>query len=308
MASLVKQVNVAIESMARLGKKKTARKNSGKKTVGIYHGNTLKNYISLNCTFVKWAKQQYDIKYLKELNEEMCRRYFDRLKLNGRSAYTMHTIRDAIKKLEIGIKTAFHFNVKIVPDDLKLPKRRLNFRRDRFAYTADQVSAIIRAAAGFNEIAAKAIEVQSLFGLRKFELLNLRNTDIHFERDILVVWRGKGGRLREIEIPNKRAKMLLEELVQGIGEKDLIFPELTEKTYQDAMEKACRQAGIEVHKTHNLRHHYAVKKCVKLINNGITAKEARKDVSADLGHNRVSASYPYITASLLKSLKNQMIN
>jgi len=292
--SLVRQVNVAIEAMSRIGQSKAARKKTGKKVVGIYHGKTMKNYIGHCCTFAKWAQKKYGIKMLRELNREMGGQYFTMLKMSNRSPYSMRTIREALLKLEKGVKVAFHQNMHVIPKDLELPQRNLKIRRGRRAYTEEEVNAIITAAMETNKLAARAIELQSLFGLRKFELLNLRKTDIHFQRGKLIVWRGKGGRLREIDIPDKRAEKLLETLCSGIDEKALLFSGLTARRYQAVMEQACRKAGLAIHKTHNLRHHFAVKKYNKLLEAGKPAREARRETSQDLGHNRPDVLYSYM--------------
>lgn len=295
-ASLVYQVNTAFQKLNYVGKKKDSRKRNKKAMVGINHGQTLKNYISLSCTFAKWAKRNYGIKYLVELNRDIGRAYFNYMIQKGCSAYTLKAIKSALKKLEEGIARAFNYHVKIVPRDLKLPGRSLRDRRGRRAYTEEEVGVILAAAHSIDRQAAKVLEVQARFGLRLSEALNLRKTDVHFDRGRLIVWRGKGGRLREVPIDSESGWELLQELCYGKGEMDLLFPEVTVSKVEYVMEKACHLVGIEDHKTHNLRHHYAVEQYEKKIEEGKASKQARKEVSEALGHNRPEVTYSYVPA------------
>jgi len=70
------------------------------------------------------------------------------------------------------------------------------------------------------------------------------------------------------------------------------------------MEKACAIAGISVHKPHNLRHSYAVNKYKKKRQEGATDIDARLEVSKDLGHNRRSVSYSYISPMIRPGRRN----
>jgi integrase len=290
--SVVSQVNLALQALNRIGRRKTTAK---RKREGIYHGQTMKSYIRRCCTYVKWARERYGIRYLVELNEVMTREYFKELRGKGQSAYYMLGVRSALKKLELGIRKVFHKNVRIVPKDLELPRRSLKLRRNCMAYTDEQVEAILKEAHKINDEAAKALELQVRFGLRITEVLKLRKKDVHFERGMLVVWRGKGGRLREVPIEDEESRALLFELCMGKEEDDLLFKDLSVwKLEWEVMKRACTAAGIKASRTHNLRHTYAVRQYEKRIREGKTNKEARKEVSLLMGHNRLDVTYSYV--------------
>lgn len=293
-ASLVNQVELALKTLNMIGRSKKVRIAQGKKLDGIYFGLTMKNYINRCCTFAKWCKEQYGIKYLAEITPDMGRAYFQYLMIKNLSVYSMLSIRSSLKKLERGIKKTFHKSVHIIPKDMVLPKRSLANRQGRFAYTDDQVKDILKNAYIIDPRAAKALEIQYLQGARIFEVLNLRKQDIHFWRNVLVVYRGKGGRLREIPIDTQRAVELLQILCYGKEDKDILFPGYNRRELERVMEKACHEAGIDVHKTHNLRHSYAVKRYENIRTNGATDKEARQVVSQLLGHNRIDVVNSYV--------------
>ena len=291
--SLVHQVNLAFKSLDCIGRSKAARKKSKKPLTGIYTGQTMKNYINWCCTFVHWARENHGIKHLAELNRDIGRAYFAQLQEKDCSPYTMKSIRSALYKLELGIARAFHYRVRIVPKDLFLPKCSVKGRRDRFAYAEEQVRQILSYACNVNLAASLVLTVQSRFGLCISEALKLRKTDVHLDRNALVVWRGKGGRLREVPIETPEQRELLSLLCRDKDEMDLLFPGLTVREVERVLEKACALSGIEVHKTHNLRHHYAVKQYGEKVSRGETDRQARKEVSQLLGHNRVGVTYAY---------------
>lgn len=301
--SLVGQVNYALQTLNKIGKRKTGRDRSRKNTKGIYAGQTIKNYISRGCTFAKWCKEKYGIRYLVEITPDMGRAYVLDMQLRGLSPFTICATASALRMLEKGIKKAFHKSVHIIPKDIRVPKRRLIFRRDRFAYTDEQLEKIFIACRSIDPEAAVALEIQYHFGLRVSELINLRKQDIDFKRNMLIVWRGKGGRLREVPIESERARQLLEALCYGLDEMDKLFPRFKDRfDIERMMEKACHAAGIEVHKTHNLRHSYAVKKYVELRKGGMTDTEARLDISQRLGHNRLSVVNNYVPSHVRKQM------
>jgi integrase len=287
----VHQVNLAFKSLDCIGRSKSARKKSGKPLTGIYSGQTMKNYINWCCTFVHWAREHYGVKHLIELNHDIGRAYFAHLQEKNCSPYTLKSVRSALLKLEIGIARAFHRRVRIVPRDLVLPRRSIQSRQGRFAYTEEQVRQILSYACGINLAASLVLTVQSRFGLRISEALKLRKTDVR--ENVLVVFRGKGGRKREIPIETPEQRELLALLCRDKGEMDLLFPGLTARSVERVLEKACALSGIEFHKTHNLRHYYAVKKYDEKVSRGESDRRARKEVSQLLGHNRVGVTYAY---------------
>lgn len=294
--SLVHQVNLAFKTLDCIGRSKSARKKSGRPLTGIYSGQTMKNYINWCCTFVHWAREHYGVKHLVELNHDIGRAYFAHLREKGCSPYTLKSVRSALLKLEIGIARAFRYRVRIVPRDLVLPRRSIQSRQGRFAYTEEQVRQILSYACGINLAASLVLTVQSRFGLRISEALKLRKTDVR--ENVLVVFRGKGGRRREIPIETPEQRELLALLCQGKNEMDLLFPGLTARGVERVLEKACALSGIEFHKTHNLRHHYAVKQYGEKVSRGESDRQARKEVSLLLGHNRVGVTYAYAPPSI----------
>jgi len=296
--SLIYQVNTALNTINRVGQKKN-KKNKRLVKESIFHGKTFKVYQGHAIVFVKWAKERYGIKWLLDITPEIGKAYIQYLIDNKYSPYSIQSIRSALKKLEIGIKKAYHHSVKIIPQDTpKIPIRKLSERQGRGAFTDFQVADIQVFVEEIDPQAAKALDVQLQFGLRISELLGLRCCDILFPQQKLVVWRGKGGRLREVPFPDSNAAKLLHYICYGKKDKDLLFLEITEGRLRGTLQKACEMAGIKNSKTHNLRHTYVVKEYKKLTGIGFDDIEARKKLTQNVGHNRVDVTYAYAPRNL----------
>jgi len=225
----------------------------------------------------------------------MVRQEFEKRIRDGQSPWTLKAYRSALIKLEHGIYYMYNCKVRLVPRNLKLPARRARLRRDRLAYTPAQTKNIIDTAYRTELASARVLDLVAWVGLRLHEVLKLRAKDI--QGNYLVVFKGKGGKRRELRIPTE-AMTLVRQLVNGKTDMNLIFPGVSESMVRYCMEKACRLAGIEVHKIHNLRHSYAVHSYKVKRQAGVGDKEARRSVSKELGHNRVSVTYAYVPPML----------
>lgn len=292
--SLVKQVEWAFQALDNLGQSKYAIKRSGARPTGIHSGCTMKNYISLCCTFAKWAGKEYGVRYLAELKPAMGDAYMKKLTADGKTASTLKTVASALRKLQVAIKARFGLNIKVVPEGITLPCRKLSERLGRFAYTPEQAQRIIDAARELDDQTADALELIYRFGLRLTCVVNLRAQDVRWGNLSLQVYRGKGGRRRQIPFNNSDDTQYLAQLIAGKEDMDLIFPGLKRARLQYVMKKACLAAGIDVHKVHNLRHSYSVRRYSQARANGVADKQARAQVSRELGHNRRSVTYAYI--------------
>lgn len=294
--SLVYQVTKMMKSLQTDARKSSQSRKAQQEK--IFHGETAKGYISKCCTFAKWCQKNYGIQKLADITPEMTERYFQEKVKKGQAPHTLMTMRSALKKLEIAFQKYVHHRLRIVPKDLELPQRSLEKRQGRRAYTDKEMFAILYGAEKIGEEVHGAMQLELWFGLRKTEVLNLRVTDVHLGRKMLVVWRGKGGRLREVPIETEKEIALLKKLIKGKDEMDKLFPNLTAHQLEEAIVKACTKAGIKEHKNHNIRHTFACNEYDKRVREGKSDRQARKEVSQLLGHNRVDVVASYVPRRL----------
>jgi len=285
------QLRVSLLSLNRFGESRHMYKILGEASKWVFHYPTYRKYLNSCWSIIQPIQEKYGINMLIKIRPWMIREEFERRIREGQSAWTLWAYRSALIKLEYGIENMYGYLVRLVPRDMILPPRKVVKRIDRFAYTAKETAAMLQAAYQQCASAAVVLELIAYTGLRLHEALNLRALDI--QADTLTVFKGKGGKRREVPIPNK-ALDLIEELMEGKAEMDLLFPELTQSKVRNCMEKTCAIVGIKVHKPHNLRHYYAVKQYKQARDAGMDDKEARLKVSRNLGHNRKSVTYAYI--------------
>jgi integrase len=99
-------------------------------------------------------------------------------------------------------------------------------------------------------------------GLRRTELLSLKVADVDFQQNTIRATETKNGEDRDVEM-NQTAPALLLELVnkaQAQGWQYLFTNPRTGTRYKDikkAFKNACRDAGIEGLRLHDLRHEFA---------------------------------------------------
>lgn len=286
--SLKRQVELALVSIFRPGWKRHELKKRGEADRWITSAGVLRCYMGHCNRFAEWARRRYGIRFLRQIEPHMGAEYLEELKADKKSCYTLPAVRAALRKLRWGIKQAFGVWVETVPEDLKLPKRTLQVRKQAGAYSPEEARAIMAAVKG---PAGFALRVQYYLGLRVSEAVKLRPENVDLEAGIVRV-KGKGGRLREVPIP---AELLpwLPDLVAATPPGQRLFP-VAARRVQEAVRKACLQAGISPHGTHGFRHSYAVNLYEELRSQGMSDRQARAVVTQRLGHNRIRVTVAYV--------------
>jgi len=116
----------------------------------------------------------------------------------------------------------------------------------------------------------------------------MKNSDIDLANQKLRI-QGKGGKIRFVELPADLADQLNES-------KEFLFTPnqaWKSKLYQ-VMRQAARALGIKVSGLHRFRSNYAQDKYLELRQKGKTDRQARLEVSHNLGHNRIDVVKGYI--------------
>lgn len=125
-------------------------------------------------------------------------------------------------------------------------------------------------------------------GMRRGEILNLKWDQIDFEKGLIKVENTKSGKNRYIHINSDLANLLLGLSAQNEDGEFVFTNPDTGKPYTDpkrAFKKACRIAGIEDLRFHDLRHTFAS----RLVENGVDLITV-KDL---LGHSTVKMTERY---------------
>lgn len=131
-------------------------------------------------------------------------------------------------------------------------------------------------------------------GLRVSEVVNLKVRDIDFDRNMILVREGKGGKDRVTLLPMK----LLDELKVSVTERtggEILFEserggKLTTRTAQKVFEMALSRVGILKNASfHSLRHSFAT----HCLENGVDVRY----IQFLLGHNNIRTTQRYMQVS-----------
>ena len=170
-----------------------------------------------------------------------------------------------------------------------------------------------------NRFAQASLGLQMVFPLRREEAIKF--TPSRAIRGNRIVLQGswcKGGRGREIAVRTRAQREALAFAAEVAGKGSLIPPSLDYKTYRDGpFRAACDQAGVS--RTHGFRHAWAQDRYREItrkldargvgwecpVRGGPTRDQltpaqfeidryARMVIVEDLGHSRLSSSYPYL--------------
>jgi integrase/recombinase XerD len=140
-------------------------------------------------------------------------------------------------------------------------------------------------------------------GLRLSELLNLKKSDIDFDRNIIYVKKGKGKKDR-ITLMSKNLRLdLLKYYSQNIFRTEYIFEgrkgKYTKKSVQKVLDQAGKKVGIKV-TAHMLRHSFAT----HLLESGTDIRHIQKL----LGHSDLSTTeiYTHISNKDLSNIKSPL--
>jgi integrase len=100
---------------------------------------------------------------------------------------------------------------------------------------------------------------------------------------------GKGGKHRDVPLPAEIAEQL-------DPSQQWIFraTQSWKQTFYQSVRRTARELGIQVQGIHRFRSNYAQDIFEKLKDDGKSDRDARREVSRRLGHNRVEVTNSYI--------------
>jgi len=210
--------------------------------------------------------------------------------------YTNITANLAISSLKFFFKNVVETNIC---DDVERPKRE---RTLPTVLSKEEIKRIIESA---NNIKHRLV-LECLYGmgLRVSEVVNLRISDLDFERGMVKISSAKGNRNRYVMLPKElksklRAYIDLERpkkhLFSGRGNRYSI------KSIQKIFEYSAKNAGIKKSVScHTLRHSFAT----HLLEKGVDIRY----IQSLLGHSRLQTTqvYTYVANSKLKNIQSPL--
>jgi integrase/recombinase XerD len=125
-------------------------------------------------------------------------------------------------------------------------------------------------------------------GVRKQELLNLRVSDIDFERRLLRVKQGKGRKDRMIPLAERLMEPLRSQCT-GKSAQDIVYAGLNPRSVYRVITRLARACGLQGIHPHTLRHYFAT----RLVEKGVNIRV----IQELLGHADLSTTAIYLDVS-----------
>lgn len=140
-------------------------------------------------------------------------------------------------------------------------------------------------------------------GLRVSEAVNLRQCDIDWKRNVLVIRQSKGNKDRQVPLAH-HLKELIQRYLDAYRPKTFLFEgatggQYTTKSIQKLFRAACEKAGIKKHVSiHTLRHSYAT----HLLEGGTDLRI----IQAILGHtsSKTTEIYTHVSTRTIANVQN----
>lgn len=256
--SLAHQFHKALESKKRIGESRHEAKEQGTAHEGIFSYKTYDSYKNATKQFVKWIRSEHsEVKYLNQIDKDMCKKYIKFREQSGCSAYTYSQDMAMISKT---------LDISLTKKECDVATRKLaNIKKNRvdngFRTSSGVIESILRGT-----------------GLRRNELANLKVENLIIDRNkvvgILVRKGAKGGKEREVQVRREYQECIYK-AIEGLERGDKVINEEIPRELQ----------------AHRYRAEYAQNMQKELTELG--RKDVLKDLTRNMGHNRKSVLVYY---------------
>ncbi len=215
----------------------------------------------------KYAKDEFGIKNMKDIDKEVVQSWLEQKEINYHSA--SNHLSDIAKVHE-------HFSI----DKKQIKEIRQEFKEvlERKGQLAQQSRAYKSLdKVQLSEKSQIAFQLQRDYGLRVKEA-----THINLQRQLngnTLSYQQKGGKLSEIKLNPTLASKIKENAVNGKYE-------VNNRTYRRELKEAIEKTGQKFNGTHGLRHSFA--------QNKLQEGYSKQEVSEMMGHNREEITLVYL--------------
>ena len=256
--SLGHQLHQALESKKKIGESRHKAKEQGTAHEGIYSFKTYDAYKNASKQFVKWLKTEFpEVKYLDQIDKDMCKKYIKHREQIGCSAYTYSQDMAMISKT---------LDISLTKKECNVATRKLN------NITKNRSDNNFRTSSGAIESILRGT------GLRRNELVNLQVKNLLIENNkvvgVLVKKGAKGGRSRQVQV-RKEYQEPIYKLIEGLESDSKVISEQIPKELQ----------------AHRYRAEYAQNMYKELLDLG--RQDPLQDLTENMGHNRISVLAHY---------------
>lgn len=283
MKTLKQQFIYAVDYNFHPKTNKHSYKNCGYKTIKIVSYSYRKGLINFGCNISNFLKEEYGIRFLKEIKEEHIQSFFESKSHN--SYATLRQYKSYLNIFDKLINQTYH--IKIHFDKMEILITKGEKIRDA-TMVKEYLDTIISQNDFGNSDSILGLKICRLFGLRAEEVVSLKGKDFDLENGVLKVFNAKNNRYREIDFNTVQRLELAQEIRMEYDEEDRLVPIKTDSLNKylsrklqglNIVEYKDKKTGI-----HSIRKMVAQEQHKLNIEKGYSVKKSYNNVSNQLGH------------------------
>lgn len=286
MKNLKQQFIGSVDKNFCPGADKHNYKKQGYATIKIFSYSYRKGLINFGCNLANFLKNEYNIKFLKEIKEEHIKGFF---KAKGEIS-TVRTLRQYKSYLMVFdklITQTYHIKLHFDKMDISIAKGEKLRDATMIEKILDEI--IEENKLGDSE-SVLGLRICKLFGLRAEEVVYLKAKDFNLDKMVLEVHKAKNNRYREVKIDSEQKYNLAQEIRMKFDDFDRLVNIQADSLNKFLYRKILNKNIVEYknHKTgiHSIRKMVAQREHKKNLENGKTEKESLQEISELLGHNK----------------------
>jgi len=291
------QMMQALQAIFKPGYSRHEDKQHGRNREVIRSIGTMQSMVADVHEFARFIRRQWpEVSEIEEVEPAMAQAFVEELIRRERSGGRLGRVMASLRKLDRACRVTGIFE-KDAPSLLpyKTDGGLGGFHSEPrpLVYSPEQAEQIIAWINTIDPLSARVLQVMRKTGLRIREAVYLRAQDIAVEACQVTlegnVNHTKGGRPRQVHIPDKEKEFLAE--MKALGEENPtghLFHDrrsLPDRV-REQVRKACSSMGVHCLGTHGFRKTFAVQNYQHRIAIGGSDDQALLDTSIQLGHNR----------------------
>ena len=266
--------------------KRAAKMSSGGTGATVYSYKHRDSLIDIASQLGHFCKSEFGISLAKDIKSEHIDSFLKE-KSKTCSDSTLKTYHTNLSKLNKCVNSAYNRSCKENwSEGVSIPSGT-NQTKLRDAKISRESMNKVLGALNLNHASHRALALAESLGLRASETVKVKGSHIDLEKRVVSV-QGKGGRFREVPIP-ERSVGLLSGFKEQFGEERIapvkpdsvneIFKRIRER--EDVHDLDGIKSGV-----HAIRKLWATESFEEKVSNGMSEKDAWGDVSEALGHGR----------------------
>lgn len=272
----------------------------------VYSQGTYKATNKICIAFVKHCREEYGIKYLKEIKPEMFQSFIKKGDFKTGAPYdpkTAGTYASEVTKLQNVYNSKNGTKLAFVDKGYKKYVGNKEFKKIQMPRMVHDK--IIQKAYETKSTNGMALDIARSLGLRVTEITNLRKEDFKFKNGKLKeihIHRSKGGRSRDIKASMltkeqiEKVEMIYGTLGSQLSDHDRLFTNKSQ-SYEKAFTRA-RDAVTNGEYTycgiHSMRKEFAKDYFNREMGKGRNELEVKRELTQLLGHNRIEVLKSYL--------------